>query len=124
MPGAATIFTSAMDQLRQGNYRTARNSFDQLLATYPDFDRAPAAQLNVGEAYRAEGNMTAADSVYQLVYAKYPRAPEAATGMYKHGKILWDGNKKTEARIVLNRVIREFPGSDEARLADDLMKGR
>lgn len=124
MPGAATIYTSAMDQLRQGNYRTARNSLDQLLATYPDFDRAPAAQLSVGEAYKADGNTAAADSVYQLVYNKYPRAPEAATGMYKHGKILWDGNKKDEARIVLRRVIREFPGSDEARLADDLMKGR
>jgi len=124
MPGAATIFTSAMDQLRQGNYRTARNSLDQLLATYPDFERAPQAQLSVAEAYKADGNTAAADSVYQLVYNKYPRAPEAATGMYKHGKILWESNKKDEARIVLRRVIREFSGSDEARLAQDLLNGR
>lgn len=124
MPGAATIFTAAMDQLRQGNYRTARNSLDQLLATYPDFDRAPAAQLSVGESYKAEGNTDAADSVYQRVYDKYPKTPEAGTGLYKHGKILWDANKKTEARIVLNRVIREFQGSDEARLAQDLLNGR
>jgi len=124
MPGAATMFTTAMDQLRQGNYRTARNSLDQLLATYPDFDRAAQAQLAVGEAYRAEGNTQAADSVYQRVSDKYSRTPEAGTGMYKHGKILWDANKKDEARIVFRRVIREFPGSDEARLAQDLLNGR
>jgi tol-pal system protein YbgF len=124
MPGAATMFTSAMEQLNQGNYRTARNSLDQLLATYPTFDRAPQAQLRVGDAYMAEGNTAAADSVYQIVYNKYPRAREAATGLYKHGKILWDANKKAEARIVLNRVVREFADSDEAQLAKDLLNGR
>jgi tol-pal system protein YbgF len=123
-PGPATLFTTAMDQLRNGNYRTARSGFDQLLTAYPTFDRAPAAQLRVGETYKGEGNTAAADSVYQLLVNRYPKSPEAGTALYLHGKMLWDANKKSEARIVLNRVIRDFPGSDAAQLASDLLNGR
>ena len=123
-PGPATLFTTAMGQLRNGNYRTARMGFDQLLSTYPDYDRNPTAQLRVGETYKGEGNMAAADSVYLLLVNRYPKAPEAGTALYLHGKVLWDANKKTEARIYLNRVIREFPGSDAAQLASDLLNGR
>jgi tol-pal system protein YbgF len=123
-PGPATLFTTAMDQLRNGNYRTARTGFDQLLSSYPDYDRNPTAQLRVGETYKGEGNMVAADSVYQLLANRYPKAPEAGTALYLHGKTLWDANKKSEARVFLNRVIRDFPGSDAAQLASDLLNGR
>lgn len=124
LPGAATLFTTAVEQLGQGSYRTARSGFDQLLTSYPDFNQAPLAQLHVGETYRAEGNTAAADSVYQLVATRYPKAQESATALYKHGKYLWDSNKRVEARSVLNRVIRDYPGSDGALLAKDLLNGR
>jgi TolA-binding protein len=35
--------------------------------------------------------------------------------------MLWDANKKGEARIVLNRLITKYPQSDEAALAKDLL---
>ncbi len=54
----------------------------------------------------------------------YPRAPEAATSLYRHGKKLWDENKKSEARIVFDRLIRDYPNSDAAPLAKDLMNPR
>ena len=44
--------------------------------------------------------------------------------MYKHGMILWDANKRADARIVFNRLIREFPSSPEAELANDRLKPR
>jgi tol-pal system protein YbgF len=121
LPGPATLFTSANEQLKQGNYRTALRGFDQLLAAYPMYEQAPLAQLHVGDAYGADGNTAAADSVYQLVATKYPKSDEAATGLYKHGKFLWDSNKKPEARVVLQRVIKDYPGSSGALLAKDLL---
>jgi TolA-binding protein len=38
--------------------------------------------------------------------------------------ILWDANKRADARIVFNRVIREYPNSPEAELANDRMRPR
>jgi TolA-binding protein len=122
-PGPATLFTSAVEELQKGGYRTARDGFDLLLTTYPGYNQAPLAQLHVGEAYAGLGNTAAADSVYQLVATRYPKSPEAATGLYRHGRSLWDSNR-TEARRVLNRVIQEYPSSDEADLARNLLKGR
>ena len=123
-PGPATLFNTGIEQLRNGSYRTARSSFDLLLSSYPDFDRAPLAQLHVGDSYKAEGNSSAADSVYQLLADRYPKSEEAGTALYKRGRMLWDANKKGEARVVLNRVIRNYPGSDAAKLATDLLNGR
>jgi len=121
LPGPAIMFTSANEQLKQGSYRTALKGFDQLLSAYPTYEQAPLAQLHVGDAYGADGNRLAADSVYQLVAAKYPKSDEAATGLYKHGKYLWDSNNKADARVVLQRVIKDYPGSSGALLAKDLL---
>jgi len=122
VPGPATLFTSAMEALRQGSYRTARNGFDQLLTSYPTSDQASLAQLRVGDAYKGEGNLPAADSVYLLVATKYPKSPEAPTALYGRGRMLWEANKRGEARVVLNRLIREYPNADEVDLAKNLLK--
>ena len=124
LPGPSTLFITANDQLRNGAFVTARNGFQRLLDAYPTSDEAPRALLYIGETYQGEGNTAAADSVYALVPDRFPKAPEAATGMYKHGKILWDANNKAEGRIVLNRVIRDYPNTDEAHLAKDLLNPR
>lgn len=124
IPGPATLFTTARDQLNQGAYATARRGFEQLLTSYPDYEQAPRAMLLIGEAYKGEGNPTAADSVYQAIATRYPKSDEAATGLFLHGKALWDANKKSEARIILNRVIRDYRNSDAAELARELMNPR
>ena len=123
-PGPATLYTSADQALKQGSYQTARNGFDELIRTYPDYPQVPQAQIYVGDSFKAQGNTAAADSVYQLVTTRYPKSSQAATGLYKHGLILWDANKRPEARIVFNRVIKDYPNSPEADLANDRLRPR
>ena len=124
LPGASTLFLTAKEQLDNGAFGTARRGFEQLLAAYPNSDQAPRALLYVGDAYKGEGNPAAADSVYQLIPNRYPKTPEAATGLYRHGRMLWDANKRGEARVVLNRLMRDYPNSDEYYLARDLLSPR
>lgn len=123
-PGPATLFTSAIDAFKSGSYRTARMGFDELVRTYPDYEQTPQAQVYIGDSYKSEGNTAAADSVYQLVTTKYPKNAVAAQALYKHGLILWDANKREEARIVFNRLIRDYPRSDEAELAKSKVNPR
>jgi tol-pal system protein YbgF len=123
-PGAGTLFTAGKEQLDNGAYGTARNAFEQLLSAWPNSPEAPRAQLFIAISYASDRNLPAADSVYQVVYAKYPKSPEAATALYKHGLFLWDADKKADARIFLNRVQREYPDSDESRMARDFLRER
>jgi tol-pal system protein YbgF len=120
-PGPATLFSTGLEQLRNGAYATARSNFEQLLATYPSAEEASRAMFYLGDSYDKERNSTAGDSVYVLVVNRYPRSPEAPTALYRHGKFLLDNNKKSEGRSALNRLIRDYPSSDEARLAKDLL---
>jgi len=123
-PGPATLYTTSVQELRAGSYRTARNGFDDLIRMYPDYPQVPQAQIYVGDAFKSEGNTAAADSVYQLVPTRFPKSQQAATGLYKHGMILWDANKRAEARIVFNRIIKDYPSSPEADLANDRLRPR
>jgi TolA-binding protein len=122
IPGAATLYNSAIESINQGAFATGRRSLDQLLTTYPDDERAPRAMLKIGETYGAERNLSAADSVYRLVADKYPKSDEGGTALYRVGKALWDSGKKGEGRILLNRVIRDHPNTDAARLATETLK--
>lgn len=124
VPGPGTLFTTAKEQLDNGATATARMGFQQLLTSWPTAPEASRAQLLIGLSYQAERNTTAADSVYVLVATKYPKSPDAAQALYKHGVILWDANKQAEARLAFNRIIRDFPDSDEARLAKDRLRER
>jgi tol-pal system protein YbgF len=123
-PGPATLLLAGRNQMSNRSFRTARTTFEQLLAAYPNAEEAAAAQEFVGESYEAERNQPAADSVYQLVVGRYPKSPYAPTALYKRAKMLWDANKKAEARPILQRIRTDYPSSDEARLAKDLLDGR
>jgi tol-pal system protein YbgF len=124
LPGSATLYITGKEQLSNGAYSTARMAFDQLLQAYPNSIEAPSAQFQIAQSYTSEGNNAAADSVYQLFYARYPKASDAPTAMYRHGTYLWDANKKPEARALLNRVTNEFPNSDAAALAKGFLRER
>jgi TolA-binding protein len=121
VPGPATMFTSAVEEYRKGSYRTARSGFEDLIKNYPDYDQNARAQVYIGDAFKSEGNTAAADSVYQLVETRYPNSPDVAGALWRRGRMLWDANKKGEARIVLNRLVTKYPQSDEAALAKDLL---
>lgn len=121
-PGALTLFTAGKDALSTGAYSTARESFQQLLTSYPKADEAPRALLLIGESYADEGNKVAADSVYQLVTTRFPKSDPAATALYRRAQMLVDARKNAEARLLLDRVVKDYPSSDAAVLARDLLK--
>ena len=121
VPGPATMVTSAVEDYRKASYRTARSGFEDLIKNYPDYDQNARAQVYIGDAFKSLGNTAAADSVYQLVETRYPNSPDVAGALWRRGRMLWDANKKGEARIVLNRLITKYPQSDEAALAKDLL---
>jgi len=117
-PGPATLYNTAYEQLQKGSFQTARTGFELLLNTYPTYEGASSALLHIGDAYKGAGNPAAADSVYQLVVTRYPKAmSDAPAALYRRGQILWTADKKTEARAIFNRLVADYPRSDEADLA-------
>lgn len=122
-PGPNQLLQLSLDQLRRGSAGAARAGFTDLLARFGDSDAAPLAQFYVGEAFAAEGNAASADSVYQLVLRTAPRSAKAPTALYKHALVLLARGDQAGAKGALADVVKQYPQSDEAVLAQDRLKG-
>jgi TolA-binding protein len=116
-PGPAQLFQSSLDQLRRGSAGVARGGFEELLKNYPTYEDAPEAMVYIAETYAKERNQVAADSVYGLVIQRYPKSPKVATALYKRALSMKAAGRKVDARAAFDRILKDFPNSDEAELA-------
>lgn len=121
-PGPNQLYQLAYDQLRRGSYSAARAGFEELLRLYPTSELAPDAQINIAEAYAAEGTAASADSAYAAVVSKYPRSLRAPTALYKLALSIARQGRRADARTAMDRVVREYPTSDEADLAREWLR--
>lgn len=121
-PGPNQLFQLSLDQLRRGSAGTARAGFEDLLRQHPTADVAGDAQFYIGESYRAEGKMAAADSAYAIVVERFPGSPRAPTALYKQALSLESKGNLTAARATLNALLQKYPRSDEAALAQERLR--
>lgn len=120
-PSAEQIYNSSLQQLRRGSPATARMGFRELLRLYPAHERAPDATYFLGETFAAESPDSAV-RYYTKVVESFASSPRAASALYKLG-LLAERKKETErARGYFQRVVHDFPTSDEAALARDRLK--
>ena len=115
--GAATLFTTARDQLQRQSCVTARGGFEQVLASYPNDPLVPDAIFSIAATYECEGKPAAADSVYASLVQRFPRSEWAPTALYKRADALDKAGRASAALPIFNRLIREYPRSDAAQLA-------
>ncbi|MEO7454747.1 MAG: tetratricopeptide repeat protein [Gemmatimonadaceae bacterium] len=121
-PGPAQLFQGSLDQLRRGSTSVARTGFEELVRNYPNAEEVPEAMIYIASTYANERNQVAADSVYGLVIQKYPSSPKAATALYKRGLSMRAAGQAANAKAAFERVIKDFPRSDEATLARDQLR--
>ncbi len=121
-PGPNQLLQLSLDQLRRGSTGAARAGFTDLLARFADSDAAQLAQFYVGETFAAEGDAASADSVYQLVLKTAPKSAKAPTALYKHALVLIARGDVAGGKAALGEVVKQYPQSDEAVLAQDRLK--
>ncbi|HET7188036.1 MAG TPA: tetratricopeptide repeat protein, partial [Gemmatimonadaceae bacterium] len=59
---------------------------------------------------------------YGLVVQRYPSSPKAATALYKRALSLRAAGRTTAARAAFDRIVKDYPRSDEAALAREQLK--
>ena len=82
----------------------------------------PEAIFYTAQAYAAERNNDAADAEYASLIQKFPNSPRVPTAMYKRALSLQSQKKTAEARRLFQDIIKRFPRSDEAALADERLQ--
>jgi tol-pal system protein YbgF len=112
-----SVYSTANQDLAQGNYDLAIRGFTAYLDNFPAAGMAAAAQLNIGEAYLIQNKLPQAVNAFTGVINTYPNSDKVASALYKRGKAEM-GMKETDNAIEdFRNVIKTYPNATEAALA-------
>ena len=110
-------YAAAYQVFKEGNYEKSRTEFQKYLATYPNNEYSSNAQFWIGECYFFEKNYEQAILEYEKVAKNYPKGNKVPYALLKQGFSFLKLNDKTSAKLILQLVIKDFPNTNQARIA-------
>jgi tol-pal system protein YbgF len=116
-PPADLLYTNALRDFTSGHYSLASQEFRQYLQNYGKTDLASNAHFYLGEIAYAQGHYPDAIGEYNQVLNNYPNSFKRADARLKKAYALLKLREKGPAVSELRRVIRENPGTEQARKA-------
>jgi tol-pal system protein YbgF len=119
---AEEYYGTGMQMMTQQSYATARMAFEQLVREFPQHERAPDAQFQIGQSFYHEEQFDAAYGALDQVAAQWPEAPRAAAALFRAGAIAEERRDFPRARRYYERVRADYPSSDEARPAQQKLQ--
>lgn len=120
-PTADQMYQSARNQQNRGALGTARMGYQELLKTYPAHPLVPDALFYIGESFGAEAPDSAV-VYYTQVITRHKSSPRASTALFRLGRLEEGRRNATAARAYYERLVRDYPTSDDADLARDRLK--
>lgn len=116
-PGPSLMFAEGLAQFHRGSFGAAQTVFEDLLRLHPNADVVPDAMYFLAESYDAGGTSERADTMFLQVVTRYPTSPRASASLYKMGLSLARRGRRPEAIAAMDRLVRQYPRSDEAEFA-------
>jgi tol-pal system protein YbgF len=105
---AEGLYDKAFQLFRGGKFEAARVEFNSYLKRFPKTDLADNAQFWLGECYYSEKRYQEAISAYEKTIKDY---------LLKQGMAFVELGDKTAGKILLKKVIKGYPQSNQAKIA-------
>jgi len=121
-PSANTLYENGLRDIQSGKYDLARSEFQDYLKYYSNTDLASNAQFYLGEIMYKQKQYDAAVAAYDKVLTNYPKSFKLGPARLKKGMALLDLGQKSAAIREFREVMKNFPGSEEDRLARAKLK--
>lgn len=112
-----SAYAAAYEAFKDGKYEKARGDFQNFLKQYPDTEYSDNAQFWIGECYYFDKKYEKAILEYDKVAKNYPAGDRVPYALLKQGLSFLHLGDKTSARLILQQVIKEFPNTNQARIA-------
>lgn len=120
-PSADQLYQNARRQHTRGALATARSGYQQFLQSYPTDPRAPDAVYYIGETF-GEQTPDSATAYYTQVIGQFPQSARAPTALLRLGKLAENKGDKAAAIRYYDRLVRDYPRSDDVDIARDRLK--
>jgi tol-pal system protein YbgF len=114
-PSADVLYSNGLRDINGKHYDLAQQEFQDYLKYYGDTDLASNAQFYLGEIAFMQSEYPQALDAYNRVIDNYPKSFKTASARMRKGFCLAELGQKAAAIRELRSVVRQFPGTDEAK---------
>jgi tol-pal system protein YbgF len=125
-PGVTDIYNQARIDYTQGRYSLAISGFKEVLGLDARGDLADNAHYWMGESYLAQRQHQLALDEFDKVIRDYPESNKRPDAYLKKAMTLEDMGRRSEANLMYELVIEQFPRTNQERVArrklEDLMR--
>jgi tol-pal system protein YbgF len=111
------VYSDALRDLTNGSYDRSRREFQEYIVAHPSTELASNAQFYLGEIAFAQRDYTQALTDFDKVLRDYSQSFKRTPAKYKKGLTLLALGRNAAGISQLREVIREYPGTEEAKLA-------
>ena len=116
-------YDNAFTQVRRGEYEAAIQGFRKFLTDCSTSADAQNAYYWIGECYYSQEKYPEAVTEYEHLMSAYPNSPKLGPAIYKLARCKEELGKKTEAKELFQRLVKDFAGTLEAEQAAERLKG-
>lgn len=102
---------------QEKKYDEAINRIYDFVDKYPEGDLSVNAYYWLGEVYLVKPQLEQAKQAFTIVATRYADHRKAPDAVYKLGVTLDRLNEKSEAKSRMESVVRNYPGTNAAKLA-------
>lgn len=117
-PKPDTLYETSLAYYNNEEYDQALNGFKSFLEAFPDSDLADNAHFWIGECFMALKEYEHAILAYQEVIIKYPKENKVPNAMLRQAVAWLEIGDKTSSKLLLNKVLKNYPDSPEAKIAE------
>jgi len=117
------LYENAKGTHDRKEFAAAREKFKAFLAVYPKGELSDNAQFWIGESFYLEKDYEKAIIAYDDVLKNFSKGDKIPSAMLKQALCWLELGDKTFARSLLMRVIREHPRTQQAKIAEEKLKG-
>ena len=112
---ADVLYSNGLRDINGKHYDLATQEFADYLKYYGDTDLGSNAQFYLGEIAFMQGQFQAALEAYNKVIENFPKSFKLASARMRKGYCLAELGQKAAAIREFRTVIRQYPGTDEAK---------
>lgn len=116
------LYSTALELIKSSQFQEGIKKLEKFLRLYPDHPLASNAFYWIGEAYYGLGKYRDAILQFEDFRRKYPKSTKVPSSLLKEALAFLKLQDKGAARILLNKLLRDYPKSLEAQKAKELLK--
>jgi tol-pal system protein YbgF len=114
-------YRTAFNTMRRGRTGEAIPQFREFLRKNPKSDYADEAQFYIGECYYTQKDYNRSILEFNEVLLKYPKGEKVPLALLRQANAFAELGDRVDARLILQKLVGEYPKTDEAARARELL---